>query len=87
MSEASDLAFVLRAKNRVKILETLKGKQFISKQIEEETGMYKSHVGRTLKELLSKDLIVCVNPEDRNFKFYKLTTKGNKILKEINKII
>jgi DNA-binding MarR family transcriptional regulator len=80
MGEASDLAFVLRAKNRVKILETLKGKQFISKQIEEETGMYKSHVGRTLKELLSKDLVKCINPEDRNFRFYEITQKGKKVL-------
>jgi DNA-binding MarR family transcriptional regulator len=80
MSEASDLAFVLRAKNRIKILEILKNNKLISKQIEEKTGMYKSHVSRTLKELISKDLVKCINPEDRNFRFYEITQKGKKVL-------
>jgi DNA-binding MarR family transcriptional regulator len=80
MGEASDLAFVLRAKNRVKILETLKNNKLISKQIEEKTGIYKSHVSRTLKELISKDLVKCINPEDRNFRFYEITQKGKKVL-------
>ena len=83
---AEDIAFVLRAKNRIKILNALQGKELISKQIERATNMYKSHISRTLKELQSKELIICINPKDRNFKFYKLTPKGKQILKEIKKI-
>jgi DNA-binding MarR family transcriptional regulator len=58
----------------------LKNNKLISKQIEEKTGMYKSHVSRTLKELISKDLVKCINPEDRNFRFYEITQKGKKVL-------
>jgi DNA-binding MarR family transcriptional regulator len=86
MSKANDLAFVLRAKNRIKILEVLKDNKLISKQIEEKTGMYKSHVSRTLKELISKDLVKCINPEDRNFRFYEITNKGKNLMIEIKKI-
>ncbi|MDD3083789.1 MAG: winged helix-turn-helix domain-containing protein [Candidatus ainarchaeum sp.] len=86
MSKANDLVFVLRAKNRIKILEVLKDNKLISKQIEEKTGMYKSHVSRTLKELISKELVKCINPEDRNFRFYEITNKGKIIFNEILKI-
>lgn len=87
MSKTSDLAFVLRAKNRMKVMKALEGKQLISRQIEQATGMYKSHVNRTLRELLLKGLIVCSNPKDRSFKFYKLNPKGFKILNETKKVL
>jgi|TARA_Y100000310_G_scaffold339521_1_gene432441 DNA-binding MarR family transcriptional regulator len=60
--------------------------EVISAQIEKETKMYKSHVSRTLKELRKKKLIKCMNPKDRNFKFYKITNLGKKVLEEILKI-
>jgi DNA-binding MarR family transcriptional regulator len=87
MSDSSILSFVLRAKNRVKVLEALFDKKsLISSQIEKQTGMYKSHVSRTLKELLSKKLIVCTNPSDRNYRFYKLASKGKKTLEKIKRM-
>ena len=86
MSDSSTLSFVLRAKNRLKVLNILTEKK-VSAQIEKETGMYKSHVSRTLKELQSKKLIRCVNPKDRNFRFYETTFEGKRVLKEANKIL
>ena len=51
------------------------------------TNMYKSHTARTLKELSEKDLIKCLNPEDRAFKFYKITSLGRKVLEEVDNIL
>jgi predicted transcriptional regulator len=51
------------------------------------TKMYKSHTSRALKELVHKKLIICKNPSDRAFKFYKITSFGNKILNEVEKLI
>lgn len=48
--------------------------------------MYKAHVSRAFKELQEKQLIKCANPNDRNFRFYKLTDKGKKVLVEVEKI-
>ncbi len=87
MTESEALSFVLRGKNRVKILTALKEGRKISAQIEKETGMYKSHVSRALKELLAKEMIRCVNPTDRNFKFYELTREGKQSLVEAKKIL
>ena len=87
MVKQNIISFVLRAKNRFKVLQVLSEGQKISAQIEKQTDMYKPHVSRTLKELLSNKLIVCTNPNDRNFKFYELTAEGKKVLSEANRIL
>lgn len=87
MPKSDILAFVLRGKNRIKILQTLNDGEKISAQIEKQTAMYKSHISRALKELQTYRLIRCTNPKDRNFKFYELTDQGKKVLAEANKIL
>lgn len=86
MPNPNIISFLLRAKNRVRVLDTLTEKK-VSAQIEKQTGMYKSHVNRTLKELLEKKLIKCINPKDRSYKFYKLTIGGKKALSQVIKIL
>jgi len=81
------LSFVLRAKNRLKLLQTISTGQKISAQIQKETKMYKSHISRTLAELQKNKLVKCTNPQDRNFKFYALTSEGKKVLIEVSKIL
>ncbi len=87
MGKQNVVSYVLRAKNRLGILRVLQEGQKISAQIEKQTGMYRSHVSRVLNELLRKKLIKCVNPDDRNYKFYKLTSEGKKVLQQANKIL
>ena len=87
MPKSNILAFVLRGKNRVRILQALTSGEKISAQIEKQTDMYKSHISRALKELQAHRLIRCTNPKDRNFKFYELTAQGKKVLAEANKIL
>ena len=87
MQEPSILAYVLRAKNRIKVLSALKSGNKVSGQLEKETGMYKSHMSRTLQELQDKKLVKCINPNDRDFKFYVLTSKGKRVLSKATKII
>lgn len=86
MQNASLISFVLRSKNHIKILQLLKDGQKMSADIERQTKMYKAHVSRAFKELQEKQLIKCANPNDRNFRFYKLTDKGKKVLVEVEKI-
>ncbi|MBU2589733.1 MAG: winged helix-turn-helix domain-containing protein [Nanoarchaeota archaeon] len=77
------ISFILRAKNRKRILSLLEKEYKLPAQLMKETGMYKSHVSRTLKELKDKRLIACKNPDDHTFRFYTLTKKGKVILKEV----
>ena len=54
--------------------------------IEKETGMYKSHVSRALKELKDIKVAECTNPWDRSYKFYRLTSEGKKLLKKAEEL-
>lgn len=81
------ISYILRAKNRRNVLTLLTKETLTPAQIMKRTKMYESHVSRTLKELQQKKLIVCKNPEDRRYKFYKTTEIGRKIEKEQEKIL
>jgi DNA-binding MarR family transcriptional regulator len=87
MVNAKLISFVARSKRRKEVLGILnKFKEISQPEIMRISKQYKSHNARTLKELSEKKLIICINPEDRVFKFYKITNKGKEILKEANKI-
>ena len=73
----------LKKKEILNILEEERSSQ---SAIMKKTGMYKGHISRTLKELLKQKLIICENPEDRSFKFYKISKKGRDVLEEIENI-
>lgn len=42
-----------------------------------------SHVSRTLKQFVEKDIAVCITPEERIGRVYKLTKKGKQILEQL----
>lgn len=87
MPKKNVVSYVLRSKNRFKVMESLAGYgEKVQTQIEKETCMYKSHVSRTLKELQDVDAAKCTNPDDRSYKFYTLTPKGKTILKKAKEI-
>jgi predicted transcriptional regulator len=87
MSDFTIISFIARSKNKLKILKILSKEEKSQVEIMKITKMYKSHTSRALKELVHKKLIVCKNPSDRAFKFYKITSFGNKILNEVEKLI
>ena len=75
MVEARLISFVARSDRRKEILKILENERIGQPVIMKKTGMYKGHISRTLKELLEQKLIICENPEDRSFKFYKISKK------------
>lgn len=81
------ISFIASSKRRLEILNLLNKKLTSQPEITKSTGMYKAHASRTLKELLEKRLIICRNPENRAFKFYKITTIGKRTLKEVENIL
>ncbi len=86
MSNPKIISFVARSKRRIEVLKLLLNGKKSQPEIMKTTNMYKAHTSRTLKELLERKLIVCRNPEDRSFKFYRITPLGKKVLGEVNNI-
>lgn len=87
MGDAKLISFIARGKRRLEILELLKENERSQAELMKKTEMYKGHTSRTLKELSDKKLIKCMNPEDRAFRFYKITKKGRDILEEAKNLI
>jgi predicted transcriptional regulator len=83
----SFISFVGRSKRRQDILQKLQEKSLSQPELKKLTGMYKTHTSRTLTELSEKKLISCINPQDREFKFYKITSLGKKIIAEVQRIL
>ena len=77
------ITFIKRAKNRLKILQLLADKEKTQAELHHESGMYRTHVKRSLLELQSKGLIKCLNPKDGIYKLYQITKLGKEVLDKI----
>ena len=77
-------AFLYRGKNRLLILDKLKEGEKTQAQLFKETGIYRSHITRALKELEEKELVKCLNPKDRIYKIYVITLKARNIMKDLH---
>ncbi len=87
MSNPKTISFIARSNRRLEILKLCYEKEKSQPEIMKITKMYKSHTSRTINELLDRKLIICKNPKDRVFKFYKITIKGKEALKEVERIL
>ena len=83
MADIYLITFVKRAKNRIKILQLLKDKEKTQAELHHESGLYRTHVRRSLIELEEKKLVKCLNPKDRIYKLYKITKTGKEVLNKI----
>lgn len=77
------VTFIQRAKNRKQILTLLADREKTQAQLHHESGLYRTHVRRTILELQDKQLVQCLNPKDRIYKLYKITRKGKDVLKKM----
>ena len=46
---------------------------------------HRGGVSRALLDMANDGLVECLNPKDPNYRFYKTTEKGKKILEDIKK--
>jgi len=81
------VSFVARSKRRREVLMLFSKGEKSQPELMSLTGIYKSHTSRVIKELTNAKLVICKNPEDREFKFYKITSLGKKILNEVEKLV
>lgn len=75
--------FVKRSKHRTRILKSLDEYPQMPSELSKNTGITPHHVSHTLRQLKDYELIVCINPEVRKGRIYKLTDKGEKVLKAL----
>ncbi len=84
MTNMYDYAFIKRGTNRIKVMNSLKDGKKTQAEIHKITGLYRTHVRRSIDELVRKKFVKCLNPKDRIYKLYELTEKGRIVMNEIS---
>jgi len=80
-----NISFIISSSYRQKVLKLLENPKMPSK-IARELNINKTHISKTLKELLSKKVINCLTPKAKKGKLYLISNYGKQILKEISKL-
>ena len=65
-------------------MKSLNGEVKIPSEIANDTEIFQNHISNTLRQLKEHELIECINPEVRKGRLYRLTDKGNELVKNIN---
>lgn len=78
------ISFLIRGNRRKKVLSSLH-KPRMPKEIAIMCGLNISNVSVALSELAKKGLIKCITPNDKIFKFYEKTKKGQTAIDHLSK--
>lgn len=79
------LTYLNLSKNRMKTFYTFHNEDILTaKKISEKTAININTVGKSLKQLKEKELLILLNPNVRANRKYQLTKKGHKIMKILN---
>jgi predicted transcriptional regulator len=79
--------FIQRSTYRERTLKSIKNGYENPTLIAKDANIDKSHISRTLKELLEKNLIQLLNPESKKGRIYIITELGDQVLSEVERDI
>ena len=80
-----EISYVQISKYRTNVMKSLDGKVLIPSQIAKNSGIRTNHISKVLAELKAHELVECINPEVRKGRLYRLTDKGDELIKNIDK--
>lgn len=80
-----DISFILSSPICYNILKAVTSEKTPS-QISREINVARSNISTKLSELLKRKLIVCLNPNSRRWRFYKISDKGKSVLKRVDEV-
>lgn len=75
--------FFARNKLAITILKELNEKEWMAKTLSQKLGRYRETISRILTRLSGLGYVLCTKPNSSNFRPYKITVKGKKILKQL----
>ena len=80
----TEISYVEISSYRKKVMKSLDGEILIPTQIARNSEIRPNHISKVLAELKAHELVECINPEVRKGRLYRLTDKGEEIVKNIN---
>ena len=80
----TEISYVKISQYRTKVMKTLDGDVKIPTVIAKDSEIKPNHISKVLAELKAHELVECINPEVRKGRLYRLTDKGDEIVKNID---
>lgn len=78
-----DIEYVNRSQCRLKVMKCLDSEVKIPSEIANDTEIFQNHISNTLRQLKEHELIECINPEVKKGRLYRLTDKGDELVKNL----
>ena len=79
----TDISYVEISTYRTKVMKSLDGDVKIPTGIAKDSGIKTNHISKVLSELKAHELAECINPEVRKGRLYRLTDKGEEVVKNL----
>ena len=79
----TEISYVKISKYRSKVMKSLDGDVKIPTVIAKDSEIRPNHISKVLAELKEHELVECINPEVRKGRLYRLTDKGDEIVKNL----
>ena len=79
----TEISYVKISQYRTKVMKSLDGDVKIPTVIAKDSEIRPNHISKVLSELKAHELVECINPEVRKGRLYRLTDKGDEIVKNL----
>lgn len=79
----TEMSFVEISQYRTKVMKSLDGEVKIPSAIAGDLGIRTNHISKVLGDLKAHGLVECINPEVRKGRLYRLTDKGEDVVKNL----
>lgn len=83
--EARIISLLNRSTKRIKVLESIEHENKIPSQISKDINDSSYNISKYLKILKEYELVICLNENDKRYRYYSITDKGKKYLDIIRK--
>ena len=78
-----EMSYVKISQYRTKVMKSLDGEVKIPTVIAKASEIRPNHISKVLSELKAHELVECINPEVRKGRLYRLTDKGDEVVKNL----
>ena len=75
--------FFARSKLRLEVFKALGKKPQIASFLAQKIGKHREVISRIFLDLQQQDLAICKNPQSPSFRYYKITKKGEEVLRKL----
>ena len=79
----TEISYVQISTYRTKAMKALEDEVKIPSVIAKDSGIRTNHISKVLGELKDHELVECINPEVRKGRLYRLTNKGDDLVKNL----